>query len=38
MDIVSDNGKIYVSYSENMTNGSTTSVATGIIKNNQDNF
>ena len=35
MDIISHHGKIFVSYSENMPNGSTTSVATGIIKNNQ---
>ena len=38
MDIISHDGKIFVSYSENMPNGSTTSVASGIIKNNQINF
>ena len=38
MDIISHDGKIFVSYSENMSNGSTTSVASGIIKNNQINF
>ena len=27
MDIISHNGKIFISYSENMSNGSTTSVA-----------
>ena len=35
MDIISHDGKIFVSYSENMSNGSTTSVASGIIKSNQ---
>ena len=34
MDIISHDGKIFVSYSENMSNGSTTSLATGIIKSN----
>ena len=38
MDIISHNGIIFVSYSEKMSNGSTTSLATGIIKNNQINF
>ena len=38
MDIISYNGSIFVSYSEKMSNGSTTSLATGIIKNNQINF
>ena len=38
MDIISNDGKIFVSYSENMSNGSTTSLATGIIKNNQITF
>ncbi len=38
MDIISHNGKIFVSYSENMSNGSTTSVASGIIKGNQITF
>ena len=38
MDIISHDGKIFVSYSENMSNGSTTSVATGIIKSNHITF
>ena len=38
MDIISHNGIIFVSYSEKMSNGSTTSLATGIIKDNQINF
>ena len=38
MDIISHNGIIFVSYSEKMSNGSTTSLATGIIKNNQITF
>ena len=38
MDIVSDNGIIYVSYSEKMTAGSTTSVATGMIIDNKITF
>ncbi len=38
MDIISHDGKIFVSYSENMSNGSTTSVASGIIKSNQISF
>ena len=38
MDIISQNGKIFVSYSENISNGSTTSVATGIIKSNHITF
>ena len=38
MDIISHDGKIFVSYSENMSNGSTTSVATGILKSNHISF
>ena len=38
MDILSHNGNIFVSYSEKMSNGSTTSLATGSIKNNQISF
>ena len=38
MDIISHEGKIFVSYSENMSNGSTTSVATGILKSNHISF
>ena len=38
MDIISYDGVIWVSYSETMPNGSTTSVATGIIKNNTITF
>ena len=38
MDIISHDGKIFVSYSENMSNGSTTSVASGLIKSNQITF
>ena len=38
MDIISHDGKIFVSYSENISNGSTTSVASGIIKSNQISF
>ena len=38
MDIIGYNGKIYISYSEILFNGSTTSVATGIIRNNQITF
>ena len=38
MDIISHDGKIFVSYSENMSSGSTTSVATGIIKSNHITF
>ena len=38
MDIISHNVIIFVSYSEKMSNGSTTSLATGIINNNQITF
>ncbi len=38
MDIVSYGGLIWVSYSEDMPNGSTTSVASGMIKNNSITF
>ena len=35
MDIISHNEKIFVGYSENLSNGSTTSVASGILNSNQ---
>ncbi|MAH89038.1 MAG: glucose dehydrogenase [Pelagibacterales bacterium] len=38
MDIISYDGIIWVSYAENMPNGSTTSVATGMIKNDRITF
>ena len=38
MDVISYDGKIYVSYSENLPKGSTTSVAKGILKNNLITF
>ena len=38
MDIISYNKEIFVSYSENMANGSTTSLASGIIVNDKINF
>ena len=38
MDIISYNKQIFVSYSENMANGSTTSLASGIIVDNKINF
>ena len=38
MDIVSYNKTLFVSYSENMANGSTTSIATGVIKDKKIAF